>query len=133
MKNFVRMAIAGLCVIWLSGCASIVNGTKQNVSVDTGRVANASCSLQNSKGKWYINRTPGSTTVHRAYSDLQVKCTKRGYTTVNRTVKSKTKAMAFGNLVFGGLIGAGIDSVNGAAYDYPEQITVPMHKQGRNA
>lgn len=34
--------------------------------------------------------------------------------------------MAFGNVVAGGLIGAAIDVSNGAAYDYPENITVYM-------
>jgi hypothetical protein len=34
--------------------------------------------------------------------------------------------MAFGNIIFGGIIGAGIDMGNGSAYDYPNLITVSM-------
>jgi hypothetical protein len=41
-------------------------------------------------------------------------------------VKSTTKAMAFGNIIFGGLIGVGIDVGTGSAYDYPDLISVPM-------
>lgn len=34
--------------------------------------------------------------------------------------------MAAGNILFGGLIGVGIDVATGAAFDYPTLITVPM-------
>lgn len=34
--------------------------------------------------------------------------------------------MAFGNLKFGGLIGAGVDIGTGAAYDYPQVISIPL-------
>jgi hypothetical protein len=36
--------------------------------------------------------------------------------------------MAFGNLLFGGPIGAGVDMASGAAYDYPNLIPVTMGK-----
>ncbi|MGH7102245.1 MAG: hypothetical protein ACREFJ_07590, partial [Acetobacteraceae bacterium] len=45
------------------------------------------------------------------------------------TDASSTKGMAFGNILFGGLIGAAIDVSDGAAYVYPALITVPMSKQ----
>jgi phosphoketolase len=41
-------------------------------------------------------------------------------------VNSSTKGMAFGNILFGGPIGAGVDMASGAAYDYPNLITVMM-------
>ncbi len=34
--------------------------------------------------------------------------------------------MAFGNFLFGGVIGVGVDTVSGAAYDYPNVVTVRM-------
>lgn len=34
--------------------------------------------------------------------------------------------MAFGNILFGGVIAAGVDVATGAAYDYPTMITVLM-------
>ena len=43
-------------------------------------------------------------------------------------VKSGTKAMAFGNILFGGIIGAAVDTSTGAAYDYPDLITIVMGK-----
>jgi hypothetical protein len=40
--------------------------------------------------------------------------------------------MAFGNILFGGLIGVGVDMSTGAAYDYPALITVPMQAAATN-
>jgi hypothetical protein len=34
--------------------------------------------------------------------------------------------MAFGNILFGGIIGVGVDTATGAAYDYPTLITVQL-------
>jgi hypothetical protein len=53
-------------------------------------------------------------------------CTKEGFPAATTTVASSTKGMAFGNILFGGLIGAGVDAGTGAAYDYPNTILVPM-------
>src|SRR6478609_7378453 len=34
--------------------------------------------------------------------------------------------MAFGNILFGGVIGVGVDVATGAAYDYPDVISIPL-------
>lgn len=86
----------------------------------------AICSLSNNKGKWFINGTPGSVVIHRSYQPLIVYCQKPGFADAQISVASKTKGMAFGNVVFGGLIGDGVDAGDGAAYDYPTDIVVPM-------
>jgi len=128
LKNSLKMISAVGMLSMLVGCASIVNGTHQNIQVVTPPVTGASCLLSNSKGHWYLASTPGSVKVHRAYGDLAVSCHKGGYAPANQTVKSKTKGMAFGNVVFGGLIGTGVDAGDGAAYDYPDTITIPMQR-----
>lgn len=111
------------------GCASIVNGQNESVSVeakgDSGPVAGATCSLSNDKGKWFVT-TPGSTTVHRSSKDMEVRCEKSPLDPGVAMVKSNVKGMAFGNILFGGFIGAGVDMATGAAYDYPTLITVLM-------
>lgn len=128
--------IAGYCAIaavaassFMTGCASIVDGSSQVVSVETRKdadiVAGASCTLTSNKGTWFVT-TPGTVTVHRGYDDLNVKCTKPDFIPGVATVKSSTKGMAFGNLLFGGLIGTAVDMGTGAAYDYPTLITVQM-------
>ncbi|HLB42382.1 MAG TPA: hypothetical protein VJN02_05965 [Gammaproteobacteria bacterium] len=112
----------------LTGCASIISGTKQSVSVNTEPTRGAMCSLENNKGRWFINSTPGSVTVNRSFNDLQINCEKPGYKPALKMVGSKTKAVVFGNAIIGGVIGAGIDMADGAAYEYPEDIYLPMRK-----
>jgi hypothetical protein len=123
-------AILGASV-YLGGCASIVNGQNQPVSIDTrndsGVVSGANCKLSNNKGTWFVT-TPGTTTVQRSFEDLAVHCTKDTQEPGFASVKSSTKAMAFGNILFGGPIGAAVDVGTGAAYDYPSLITVLMGK-----
>jgi hypothetical protein len=64
--------------------------------------------------------------VRRSYDDLIVRCEKETYEPGFVTVKSFTKAMAFGNILFGGIVGGAVDVASGAAYDYPSLITVEM-------
>ena len=112
-----------------TGCASIVSGQNQSISVTTASddndIEGAKCSLQNDKGSWYAT-TPGSVTVRRSYGDLLVTCKLDGVTPGTASVKSTTKAMAFGNVIFGGVIGVAVDTASGAAYDYPNTIRVAM-------
>ena len=124
-KNYISIIAVIAVITLLPGCASIVNGTSQSVSVDTGRVVGATCSLQNNKGTWFVNQTPGSVTVNRSYENLLVNC-KKGGMHGSRSYASNTKPMAFGNVLFGGVIGAGVDMADGAAYDYPNHMTVAM-------
>lgn len=128
MKNLRILVLSILSILTMTSCASIVSGTGQNVSVDTGNAYGARCTLSNSKGTWYINDTPGSAVVNRSYGNLTVDCKKQNYLNGHKTVASTTKGMAFGNIIFGGVIGAGVDMADGAAYDYPNEIYVSMQK-----
>jgi hypothetical protein len=123
-------ALPALIALSLStGCASIVSGQNQSLSVETKRageqVAGANCKLVNDKGTWFV-ATPGTVTVRRSYNPLDVRCEKPGEPVGMASVQSSTKPMAFGNILFGGVIGAGVDMASGAAYDYPPLLSVEM-------
>jgi hypothetical protein len=118
----------GLATVFLGGCASVINGVTQSVSVTTPPTQKAACVLSNNKGKWYLPSTPGTIVVHRSYNDLNVACQKPGYQNANLSVKSKANAMVAGNILIGGIIGAGVDAADGAAFHYPKIITLPMQK-----
>lgn len=126
MKQISALALAA---VTLSGCASIVTGHNQSLSVETRhkgqQVVGASCRLNNDKGTWFVT-TPGSVVVRRSYDDLIVRCEKEPHEPGLVTVKSSTKGMAFGNILFGGIVGGAVDVASGAAYDYPSLITVEM-------
>ena len=127
MNKYLTLIIMLLCSL-LSGCASIVNGTSEKVTVTTPPAKGANCQLKNKEGAWNVNKTPGEVTVHRGHDPLVVDCQKAGYVETKKTVVSSTNGTSVGNILAGGLIGEGIDLANGAAYKYPKTITVPMRK-----
>jgi hypothetical protein len=119
-----------LCVLMLtSGCASIVSGQNQPLSVETrnkgASLSGASCRMTNDKGEWLVT-TPGSATVRRSADDLSIRCEKEPFNPGFTMIKSSVKGMAFGNILFGGGVGAGVDYATGAAFDYPTSILVEM-------
>lgn len=122
--------VAAITIAITTGCASITGTNSQNVSVQTKNVAGtevkgASCELSNNKGKWFVT-TPGSVGIHRSNDDMQVVCNKDGLEPGRAAVVSDTKGSMFGNIIFGGGIGAIIDHNSGAAYEYPAFIQVVM-------
>jgi hypothetical protein len=124
--GLVAVVLASLAA---TGCASIISGTNQIVSVETtyatSPLAGATCKLENDKGVYYVT-TPGTVTVHRAYGDMNVKCEKAGIASGVATIKSSTKGMMAGNILLGGVIGAGVDTATGAGFDYPFLMQVVM-------
>jgi hypothetical protein len=122
----VVVVVAGLA----SGCASITGTENQSISVQTreqagGEVTGAACELTNNKGKWFVT-TPGSVMIHRSNDDMQVLCNKAGIEPGRGSVVSETKGSMWGNIIFGGGIGAVIDHNKGTAYEYPAFIQIIM-------
>jgi hypothetical protein len=123
----VLLAIASLA---FAGCASITGQNSQSMSFKTRtaegpEVVGASCEVTNNKGKWFVT-TPGSVQVTRSNDDMQVLCGKAGLEPGRAAVVSDTKAAMFGNILFGGGIGAIIDHKTGAAYEYPNFVEIVM-------
>ena len=117
---------------FLTGCASITESKNQSMSVSTSDVTGAMCTLSNSKGSYYVNSTPGSVMVRNACDQLTVTCKKDGYVPANPaagSIQDKSKGMAWGNILFGGIIGIAVDRNTGAGCNYPQQnIIFPMQK-----
>ena len=131
MKYLINIISILFIFVILGGCASITESKNQSMSVTTGEVTGAMCTLSNSKGSYYVN-TPGSVMVRNACDQLSISCAKEGYVPANPaagTVQDKAKNMAWGNLVFGGIIGLAVDRTTGAGCQYPQQnIFYPMKK-----
>jgi hypothetical protein len=109
----------------MSGCATIVKGTTQSLSIKTPPVDGAKCTLTNSEGTWFLT-SPGSVVVHKTKNDLQVGCTKDGYQDVSAIVPAVFHGTTAGNIIFGGLAGIAIDAASGANYEYPPVYELPM-------
>jgi hypothetical protein len=129
--TFLNRLILTVSILSLVGCASITGTTGQSISVEArsenNQVAGADCEMTNSKGKWFL-KTPGSTQIRRSNDDLIVVCSKKGYESGQKNVVSETKGTMFGNLIFGGGIGAVVDHNTGAAYEYPTLVQILLNK-----
>jgi hypothetical protein len=127
-----KLLILSAITLATVGCASITGSTSQNVSVQAKEpsgveVVGASCELSNKRGKWFVT-TPGSVGVSKSNDDMQVICTKDNYSPVRNAIVSETKGSMYGNIIFGGGIGAVVDHNSGAAYEYPALIQMLMSK-----
>ena len=117
-KNFLKNTFCILVVFSFSNCASIVSDSNQVVSVETPNCKGAKCRMTNSEGVFYIQSTPGSTAIQKAYGDLTITCEKDdlAFTSIH---KSKANMATYGNILLGGIPGALIDGGSGKGYDYP--------------
>lgn len=130
MKNSLLISAIAFAAL-ASGCSTLTGeGTSQNLSVltysaDNKDLTGAQCELKNDEGSWTAV-TPATVMVQRSNKDLMVKCTKSGFADARANVVSKTKANMWGNIIFGGGIGAIIDHNNGSAYQYPPVLKLIM-------
>ncbi len=127
IRGALTLAFTFLFFTVVTGCASMISGTNQSLSVSTTGYPGATCQLKNSKGTWYVP-APGSVTVHRGYGDMTVTCKKEGFPDVTAQISSSTKVATGANVLWGVLlpVGVGVDAATGAAYDYPAEIVVQM-------
>jgi TonB family protein len=114
-----------LLPILFTNCASITQGKSQIVTVDTPYCPGATCRLTNSDGTYFITKTPGTVSINKARSALDVTCYK-GDERSSSGADSSLDNMTWGNILIGGIIGAGVDMITGAAYKYPTLITHPL-------
>jgi hypothetical protein len=128
-----RLLASFLLPIFATGCASIIEGTSQEISINTNP-AGADCALKRQDQVIArVNPTPGATTIKKTKYDITVYCDKNGFQQATYLNHSGAAAATFGNIVLGGGIGWAIDSAAGAdnKYDSPVNITlVPAQSAG---
>jgi hypothetical protein len=113
------------CATLLVACATITKGTTQLVAVDTPGVPGATCTITTKAGPQVVT-TPGTITLTKQSDALPIRCEKQCYMSASSVVPTNGETMAAGNVVFGGIIGLGVDAASGAMYKYPDQVTVAM-------
>ena len=119
-------ALAILAVLaLLSGCASIFEGTTQQISVTT-TPAGARCTFwRNGTLISDIASTPGSVTIRKTKDDLTIVCDKRGYGTANYVNHSGLAMATFANILTAGLAWA-YDSTRGADNKYEGEVSLAL-------
>ena len=125
MRLIQRASLLALTAL-LPACATIVEGSSQEVTVET-TPPGASCSFDR-KGQQLgtVSPTPGSLKLDKSKNDLSVTCSKPGYTTATTTQTPKFVGTTFGNLLLGGAVGAIVDASTGANYTYPNQVKLDL-------
>lgn len=115
-----------LLTVALPGCATLVEGTSQSMTVTTNP-AGASCTLDRQGERLgAIAPTPGTLRVDKSKNDMAVTCAKEGYQTATTSHSPKFVGTTFGNLIAGGLIGVVVDAASGANFRYPDEVRVDL-------
>lgn len=120
------VALCGLISILLTGCSTIVKGTKQQVSVSTPGVQGAMCTLSSPVVGTRTVQTPGNIVLPRSKHNVAVACVKQCYSDGVGILASQTEFMTAGNVLFGGVIGLGIDAASGAMNKYQPAVEIAM-------
>jgi hypothetical protein len=125
--------VMGVMLASLTGCATIVEGPRQEIDVYT-IPGDANCGLyrQDAKIAEVLN-TPGAAFVNKTNDDITVLCLKNGYQTMALRNHSDVAMATFGNIVngvligtLGGVIGWVIDRATGADNKYESAVYLRM-------
>lgn len=121
-------AAAFAAAITSVGCSTITQSEGQSLALTAtyqGKAVESMCQLKNDKGSW-DSKAPANVTVRKSNEDLEVTCKKEGMPDGLLKAISRAAGSMFGNIIFGGGIGAIIDHNKGNGYDYPDQLPVKM-------
>ena len=111
-----------------TGCSTITQSESQSLALTAtyqNQPVEPECRLANDKGNWSA-KAPSMVAVRKSNEDLEVTCKKEGMPDGILKAVSRAAGSMFGNIIFGGGIGAIIDHNKGTGYDYPNQLPVKM-------
>mgnify|MGYP003432182605 CR=1 FL=1 len=109
--------------LFLSGCASIVNGTSQLVSINSN-VKGADVIVNGMT----VGTTPYNGPIKRAQSTT-VTLQKDGYESKTITLNTEIESIFWGNIIIGGFLGSTTDLATGAMYKYaPATLQIDLDK-----
>jgi len=120
-----RARILAIMAVALGGCATVLEGTTQVVSVDSDP-RGASCDLFRETLNIGAATTPGAVMVTKSRLDITLICKKAGYEDANGSIKSGTSVALAGNAAVGGLVGLAVDAASGAANKYDNMTFVTL-------
>jgi hypothetical protein len=116
-RHVTRATAVALTLAALTGCATIMHGTSQNLSLSS--TPSAARVLVDGK---LLGTTPTVTKLSRKNNHV-IRMELEGYRPFEATVNRAVSGWAWGNLVFGGVIGLAVDAMNGALYQLtPAQV-----------
>lgn len=119
--RIIAVSVAILAVSFLTGCATIVKGTTQEIPV-ASEPTGARVSVDGTSA----GTTPTTVTLSRK-SNHMVTIEKDGYQSESVAITKSMGAAVAGNIIAGGLVGWGVDAVSGAQYNLnPTTVNVRL-------
>lgn len=110
----------------LTGCAAVVEGVRQDITVNT-TPDGASCALNRAGVPIAtITSTPATVNVRKTRDDIEIVCELDGYLKTARIDESGTAAVVFGNILIGGVIGLVVDVSTGASNKYDDTLEIAL-------
>ena len=124
LRSLACKAALAAALVALGGCATLVNGTTQDVAIET-QPEGAACKVDRQGATVAsVDPTPGKVKLPRRAEVLVLTCTRDGFEPSKEAITSTFSGVTFGNLLLGGVVGAVIDSSSGANNTYPDRISV---------
>jgi hypothetical protein len=115
---FILMTCGAITVVAISGCATVVHGTRQEVGISSAPTG-AEVWIDNIK----VGETPVVAKLRRKDTHT-VQLMLPGYQPYETTITRNVSGWVWGNIAIGGLIGLGVDAISGGMYKLsPEQVT----------
>lgn len=112
MKKLLLKGLLAILILHFSvGCASIIHGTTQDVQISSSP-NEAEIWIDTAK----VGTTPTKVELKRK-GEYLVTIKKAGYKESTIKIEHQASAWIIGNIIFGGIIGCGIDFLTGGAYD----------------
>lgn len=128
VKKAISIIVVFVFIVVLSGCATIMQGTKQSVGISSSPTGAVVIVDNVEKGK-----TPLVVDLTRKDHHF-VKIEMAGYQPYEATFTRSTSGWVWGNIVFGGLIGLAVDAISGGLYKLsPTEIHSILQKEGGSA
>lgn len=119
ISPILRLLLVSLLIVLLPACATITRGSSESYGIET-KPPGADAEVVHSGGT-EVCSTPCAVKVKRR-GPLNITIVKEGYETVRSTIQSGIDgaggAGMAGNVLVGGLIGAGVDAGTGAMHSH---------------
>ena len=124
LKASLTVMVGAALTVILSGCATIMQGTTQELSVSSSPTGAQVTVNGQAKGT-----TPAVLDLKRKDNHV-VRVTMDGYQPFEVALSRSTSGWVWGNLVFGGIPGLAVDAITGGLYKLsPEQISAALSKE----
>ena len=122
MKRFTINFVIGILLIRMSiGCATIIHGSTQDIDI-ASNPDNAEVWINGAR----MANTPTRVTLKRNTTH-NIRIVKDEYRETTVRIDNEVSTWILGNIVFGGIIGCGVDFISGGAYELsPERLDVNL-------